>query len=102
MRVDGPLPLPENQQAQKVGRSGSSTGKDQLESVKSNQDKAHLSVDTARIEQLKTELARLPEIRQDRVEALRKAIGDGSYQVADQQLADAMQAELAPSKPQPT
>ncbi len=94
MRVDAPLPLPENLQLQKVERSGSSTNQSRLASVESNQDKAQLSVDSERIEQLKAALSRVPEVRQERVDALRQALGKGSYQVTDQQLADAIHSEL--------
>jgi flagellar biosynthesis anti-sigma factor FlgM len=90
MRVDAPLSLPENLQPQKVEKSGSSTNQSRLASVGSNQDKAQLSVDSARIEQLKAALSSVPEVRQERVDALRQAMSNGTYQVTDQQLADAI------------
>jgi negative regulator of flagellin synthesis FlgM len=101
MRVDAPLPLPENLQPQKVERSGSSTNQSRLASVESNQDKAQLSVNSERIEQLKAALSRVPEVRQERVDALRQALGKGSYQVTDQQLADAIHSELQPGGTMP-
>jgi flagellar biosynthesis anti-sigma factor FlgM len=94
MRVDAPLPLPESIQPQRVERSGSSTNQSRLASVESNQDKARLSVDSTRVEQLKAALSSVPEVRQERVEALRQSIGKGTYQVTDQQLAEAIHSEL--------
>jgi negative regulator of flagellin synthesis FlgM len=102
MRVDAPLSLPDDLQPQKVERSGSSTNQNRLASVKSNQDKAQLSVDSERIEQLKADLSRVPEVRQERVDALRQAIGNGNYQVTDQQLAAAIHSELQTGEPRPS
>jgi flagellar biosynthesis anti-sigma factor FlgM len=98
MRVDA-LPLPENLQPQKVEQSGSSANQSRLASVKSNQDKAQLSVDSESVQQLKVALSSVPEVRQERVDALRQAIDKGSYQVTDQQLADAIQSELQTGEP---
>jgi len=94
MRVDAPLPLPENPQPQKVERSVSSNSPNRLASAESHQDKAHLSVDSGKIDQLTAQLARVPEVRQERVDALREALDKGSYRVTDQQLADAIHSEL--------
>jgi flagellar biosynthesis anti-sigma factor FlgM len=96
MRVDGALPLPENLQPQKVERSRSGSNQNQPSAVPSSQDQAQLSVDSGKVDQLKANLAKVPEVRQARVEALRRAVGDGNYQVSDQQLADAIHSELLP------
>jgi flagellar biosynthesis anti-sigma factor FlgM len=99
MRVDAPIPLPESLQPQKIERSGSSTHQNRLASVKSNQDQAQLSVDSERVDQLKANLATVPEVRQERVEALRQALNNGSYHVTDQQIADAIHSDLLTGKP---
>ena len=99
MRVDGPIYLPENLQPQKVDRSRSGSNQNQASGVSSNQDRAQLSVDRGRIDQLKVNLASVPEVRQDRVEALRQAMGSGNYQVSDQQLAEAIHSELLMADP---
>jgi len=99
MRVDAPIPLPDSLQPQKIERSGSSTQQSRLTSLKSNQDQAQLSVDSESIDQLKANLAAVPEVRQERVDALRQAVKNGSYQVTDQQLADAIQSDLLTGKP---
>jgi flagellar biosynthesis anti-sigma factor FlgM len=94
MRVDGPLPIPENVQPQKVASSGSPTQQSRPASVGSGQDQAQLSVDNDRIQQLKATLAQVPEVRQERVDALRQAVSNGSYRVSDQQLSDAIGSDL--------
>ena len=94
MRVDGPLPIPENVQPQKVASSGSPAQQNRPASVDSDQDQAQLSVNNDTIQQLKANLSQVPEVRQERVDALRQAVSDGSYQVSDQQLSDAMGSDL--------
>jgi negative regulator of flagellin synthesis FlgM len=94
MRIDAPLPLPENMQTPNVTRSGPSAPQSPAAQVTSGQDKAQLSVDSATVQQLKSTLSQLPEVRQERVNALRQAVNDGSYQVSNQQLADAIGSDL--------
>ena len=94
MRVDAALPFPENMQPEKVGRSGSSTQQSRPAPVNSNRDQAQLSVHNQSIQQLKSNLSQVPEVRQERVDALRQAVSNGSYQVSDQQLSDAMGSDL--------
>ena len=94
MRVDGPLSVPENLQPDKVARSGSPTQQNRPAPVDSGQDQAQLSVSNQMIQQLKTNLSQVPEVRQERVNALRQAVSNGSYQVSDQQLSDAMGSDL--------
>jgi flagellar biosynthesis anti-sigma factor FlgM len=96
MRVDGPFPLAENTPTQGVTRSGSSAQQSPATAVKSDQDQAQLSVDNSTLQQLKASLAQLPEVRQDRVDALRQAVSTGNYQVSDQQLGGAIGSDLLP------
>lgn len=98
MRIDAAVPLPENVQAQKVTRSGSSSQQSSLAQVSSGQDQALLSIDSGTVQQLKANLTQLPDVRQERVNALRQAVGSGSYQVSDQQLSDAIGSELLPGQ----
>jgi len=98
MRIDGPLPLPESSQPQRTQKSGTSSNQRNLTPTRSSQDQTLLSVDTQRVDQLKGSLSQLPEIRQDRVAALREAVANGSHQVSDQQLADAIHSQLVMSK----
>jgi len=94
MRIDAPLPLPENIPTQKVTRSGSSAPQSSAAPAASTQDQAQLSVDSGTVQQLKSALSQLPEVREDRVNALRQAVSSGSYQVSNQQLADAIGSDL--------
>ena len=94
MRIDAALPLPENQPASKVANSGSSVPQNRSAPVSSGQDQAQLSLDNSAIQNLKAQLAKLPEVRQDRVDALRQAVSSGNYRVSDQQLSDAIGSDL--------
>jgi flagellar biosynthesis anti-sigma factor FlgM len=53
-------------------------------------DTAQLSPDQGRVQQLASQVNQLPEIRQDKVAALQRAIQDGSYQVTPGQAAEAL------------
>jgi flagellar biosynthesis anti-sigma factor FlgM len=46
------------------------------------------------VSSLAVELQKLPEVRNERVAALREAIQKGQYQVSDSQIADALQSQL--------
>ena len=92
MRVDGPVSIPESLQPDKVTRSGSPTP--QSGAVSSGQDQTQFSVDGQTLQQLKAQISQMPEVRQDRVDALRQAVSSGSYQVSDQQLSDAIGSDL--------
>src|SRR5580698_3204784 len=94
MRIDAAFPLPENQQTPKVAGPGSSAQQSSPAPVGSDQDQAQLSNDSGTLQQLKASLSLVPEIRQDRVDALRQAVSNGSYQVSDQQLSDAIGSDL--------
>lgn len=94
MRIDGAVPLPENLQTPKTTNAGSPAPQNGTASVGSGQDQAQLSRDSGTVQQLKTMLSQVPEVRQDRVDALRQAIGNGTYQVSDQQLSDAIGSAL--------
>jgi len=94
MRVDGPLPIPENARPDKVTGSGSSTQPSRSAPVNSGQDSTQLSVDAQTVQQLKTALTGTPEVRQERVNALRQTVAKGQYKISDQQLSDAIASEL--------
>jgi flagellar biosynthesis anti-sigma factor FlgM len=53
-------------------------------------DTANLSQDRGRVQQLAAQVIQLPEIRQDKVAALQRAIQEGSYQVTPGQSAEAL------------
>ena len=56
-------------------------------------DTTTLSGTTDLVDQLATLVNSSPEVRQDRVQALRDAIGQGTYQISADRIADAMLAQ---------
>lgn len=93
MRIDSAVPVPENLQTQNVASRGSSAQPNPSTSIDAN-DQTQLSSSNTTVQQLKSTLSQTPEVRQDRVEALRQAVASGSYQVSDQQLANAMASDM--------
>ncbi len=53
-------------------------------------DTAKLSQDQARVQELAFQVKQLPEIRQDKVAALQRALGEGTYSVTSEQSAEAL------------
>lgn len=94
MRIDGSLPIPENLQPGKVSRSGLGSQQSSSSVGGPGQDQARLSVDSAKVQQLQASLSQVPEVRQERVNALSQAVSGGSYQISDQQLSDAIGSDL--------
>jgi flagellar biosynthesis anti-sigma factor FlgM len=54
------------------------------------EDTASLSVDTLSISSLEAQALATPEVRQDKVDALRQSIQNGQYQVDPEQIAQAI------------
>ncbi len=57
-------------------------------------DQVHLSGKAKELEELKQIIQQMPEIRTDKVEALKKAIQEGSYQVDSLKIAGKMLEEI--------
>jgi flagellar biosynthesis anti-sigma factor FlgM len=93
MKIDAPLSFPENRPPEKVERAGSSVGQKRSSRTSTARDEARLSIDQDKVETLKSELSRLPEVRQERVEVVKQAVREGRQQVSDQQLAEAIHSE---------
>lgn len=55
---------------------------------------SEVSLSDTNVSALRTQLANLPSIRQERVLALQQAVHSGNYPVDGRQLADAIQADL--------
>jgi len=58
------------------------------------EDIAHLSSGSDAVQKLKMQLDAFPEIRQQRVDALKQAINDGTYTISPHAVATAMLADL--------
>jgi|ERR1700722_5688271 negative regulator of flagellin synthesis FlgM len=56
-------------------------------------DTVQLSGTLSQIQQLKTQLSNTPDVRTDRVAALRQQILQGTYQPSNEQIANAMMSE---------
>lgn len=63
---------------------------DSNEVQRPEEDKATLSTSQASIASLTAQALNMPEVRTDKVEALRQAISSGEYKVDPNQVADAM------------
>jgi negative regulator of flagellin synthesis FlgM len=98
MKIDAPLGFPQQVEPQRVGTTGSSPSQKQGERVGLSPDEVQFSVDGEKVQQLKAELDGLPDTRQERVATLRQEIEEGSYEVSDQQIAQAMSSELLGEK----
>ena len=94
MKIDTPIGFPEHVGPQRVGTTASSPSQNQGERVGFSPDEVKFSVDGEKVQQLKTDLAGVPDMRQERIAPLRQAIQNGSYKVSDQQIAQAMSSEL--------
>ncbi|MGC9994280.1 MAG: flagellar biosynthesis anti-sigma factor FlgM [Terriglobia bacterium] len=94
MKIDAPLTFPQQVEPQRVGKTGSASALNQGATVALTPDSAQLSMDGGKVQQLKADLAAVPDLRQDRVAALQKAITSGSYNVSGQQIAQAMSSDL--------
>jgi len=62
--------------------------------VVSGEDQAELSGAHAQVQALVAQASQLPEIRQERVHALRQAVQSGHYQPSPEQVAGAMFAHM--------
>jgi len=94
MRIDlSPSAVPD------LGRSGEADGGRKpaditRQAAPDAEDVAHLSSGSDAVQRLKVQLDALPEIRQQRVDALKQAMSDGTYKISPQGIASAMLAEL--------
>jgi flagellar biosynthesis anti-sigma factor FlgM len=98
MKIDMPLTFPQQVEPQRVGTTGPPPSQSQGETPALSSDRAQFSVDGEKVQQLKGNLAAVPEVRQDRVAALQQAIASGTYNVSGQQIAQAMSSDLLGGK----
>ena len=99
MKIDGSNPLPETQPP--ALRRVKGPGAEEFHEVGGTPESDGASLSNGVVSQLAAKVQQMPDIRQDRVEALRQAVQSGQYQVSDQQIADAIGANLlgmGPSK----
>lgn len=93
MRIDlNPSAMPE------LGRSGEAAsgtkpGDMTRLAAPNAEDVAHLSSGSDAVQKLKLQLDAVPDVRQERVDALRQAISAGTYKMSPHAVAGAMLAE---------
>jgi flagellar biosynthesis anti-sigma factor FlgM len=91
MRIDlTPSSMPElnrSSSSSDVSNAGRDLG---AGNVTSDADEANLSTGSEAIQQLKSSLDGVPDVRQERVNSLRQAINDGTFQVSPTRIAEGM------------
>lgn len=93
MRIGLEIPPKVVGEAARGGKAEHATGP--RERARASTDEARLSADRDTVQSLHAELWRLPELRMEKVEALRKAITNGDYRVSPERIAEAMYRDLA-------
>lgn len=94
MRVCDSVSFQENQEIASTVGNANATKTQGQSNVGFSEDATDLSSDLQKVQRLKTQLAKLPEVRQERVQALQKAVHDGTYEVGAGKIADAMLTDL--------
>jgi flagellar biosynthesis anti-sigma factor FlgM len=95
MRIDLNAIIPEAPDPGQSTKSSSPAASGTLSADgQAGEDTATLSQSPGRVQQLASQVIQLPEIRQDKVAALQRAIQAGSYQVAPGQTAGALIASM--------
>jgi flagellar biosynthesis anti-sigma factor FlgM len=90
MRIDLSAIVSEAPDPGKSTTSGSQVASGSSSAGLGGGDTAKLSQTQGRVQELVSQVKQLPEIRQDKVAALQRAIGEGSYQVTPGQAAEAL------------
>jgi len=94
MKVSDAIPFPEYQDvSSKVGSANAAKVQGQSNEILT-EDAADFSTDQQKVQDLKAQLANLPDVRQEKVDQLRNAIQSGTYDVSPGKIADAMVRDL--------
>jgi negative regulator of flagellin synthesis FlgM len=97
MKVEGRRPHETQEvqlRAQKPGKQETTPGISENPQQIHKSDQVHLSGKAKELEELKQVIHQMPEIRSDKVEALKKAIQEGSYQVDSLKIAGKILEEI--------
>ena len=95
MRIDANSGAPGLSEAEKTGNQSTSSVGGQSSATGASggvlgEDQAELSGTHAQVQALTAQALQFPEVRQDKVNALRQVVDDGSYQPSSGQIAEAM------------
>lgn len=96
MRIDsnhGPQPPESNRSPQNSPAAGSASASNALGSL-IGEDQTQLSGVHVQVEALAAQASQLPEVREERVHALRQAVQSGQYQPVSEQVAGALLAHM--------
>jgi negative regulator of flagellin synthesis FlgM len=97
MKIEGSRP-PETQETplrtQKLGSQGAGSASNQGASNITQGDQVNISGRTKEIDALKEVIHQMPEVRIDKIEALRKSIQNGTYQVDSEGIAGKILEEI--------
>jgi flagellar biosynthesis anti-sigma factor FlgM len=92
MRIDLNPKTPDLPESKPLNRPGALNGSPVTGATRSS-DEATLAAYT-RAQELQTQLQQMPEDRQDRVEALARAIREGQYNVGPEQIAQSLFSDM--------
>jgi negative regulator of flagellin synthesis FlgM len=96
MRVSDAISFPDSQDpTNQIGDVNGPKVQNQPANVGFAEDETDLSASLHKVGELKTQLANLPDVRQERVQQLQEAITSGTYEVGAGKIADAMMTDLA-------
>jgi flagellar biosynthesis anti-sigma factor FlgM len=88
----------ENQQPARTA-SSSSTGKGEDAATLQGSSSTEVSLSSTGVQALSAQLSTVPSIRQEKVQSLQTAVGNGTYNPSSQQIADAIHADLFGGSP---
>ena len=97
MRINGNIPIDDNKPSDKVSeirKNQEIDNKDNANKTDDSKDRISLSGKAKEINELKRLISEMPDIRADRVDALRKAIDSGDYNIDAKKIAQRMLEEL--------
>jgi flagellar biosynthesis anti-sigma factor FlgM len=97
MRIDlnhEPQPLPESNRSSTPGAQAPVSSAASNRPGGSGEDQAELSGALVQVQALVAQASQLPEVRQERVSALRQAVESGTYQSSPEQVAGAVLAHM--------
>jgi flagellar biosynthesis anti-sigma factor FlgM len=93
MKIDGSNPFPDTQST--TFKRASVSGGNESNEVNETPDTDGASLSSgSNVSALAAQVKQMPDIRQERVAALRQAVQSGQYQVSDKQIAEALHAQL--------
>jgi flagellar biosynthesis anti-sigma factor FlgM len=83
--------VPDSQTTDRAGTNGANQATKPLQTgPQSSADQTNPSPNATQLSNLSATLSNVPEIRQDRVDAVRRALKSGNYSVSNQQIAHSM------------